>query len=267
MKVDKSKLFYYISVAEWENWLQKNHNSAAEAWLLFYRPHTGKASLSQPDAVSIAHKYKWKNTLIYRIDDDSFARKFVPNPNSNNIPEPKQDSEEFGEIEEPIEIPEEDLPQIKEDIFAEKVKGSTTEIPLIIDLDEEEDKETIADCKNKPGIKKNIDESEESDKEEITPELPASDDFPQETEETTEEDIIWEQEETEEEIFLAEVETNLPEMELSQISTDNDEKEEEYLKLETDLETPETSEPEIDEDKDERSTQEFRRKHSSKPRW
>jgi len=63
---------------EWRAWLQDHHDSEAEIWLVFPKRHTGRASLSYDDAVEEALCFGWVDSLIRRLDDDRYARKFTP---------------------------------------------------------------------------------------------------------------------------------------------------------------------------------------------
>jgi uncharacterized protein YdeI (YjbR/CyaY-like superfamily) len=72
--------FYAKTNQEWQSWLENNHNTVKEIWLMFYRDHTKRQNIGYKDSVNIAGRFDWKQTLMKRIDDDSFARKFVPIP-------------------------------------------------------------------------------------------------------------------------------------------------------------------------------------------
>ena len=66
------------TVERWRDWLKKNHASAREIWLIFYKQHTGKASVGYMEALDEALCYGWIDSLVRRIDEDRFARKFTP---------------------------------------------------------------------------------------------------------------------------------------------------------------------------------------------
>jgi len=70
--------FYAKTRNEWRTWLEENHTTAFEIWLIFYRPHTKRQTINYEESLEEAVNFGWKQTLIKRIDDDSFARKFVP---------------------------------------------------------------------------------------------------------------------------------------------------------------------------------------------
>jgi len=64
--------------ARWRAWLAQNHASVAEIWLVFYKPHTGKKTLTYHDALDEALCYGWIDSKIRRLDEDRYAMRFVP---------------------------------------------------------------------------------------------------------------------------------------------------------------------------------------------
>jgi uncharacterized protein YdeI (YjbR/CyaY-like superfamily) len=74
----KSKTLDVGSRARWRAWLEANHRSANEIWLVFHKPHTEKASIDYEDSVDEAICFGWVDSLIRRLDDDHYARKFTP---------------------------------------------------------------------------------------------------------------------------------------------------------------------------------------------
>lgn len=69
---------------QWRRWLATHHASRSEVWLIFHKRHTRKPSVPYNDAVDEALCYGWIDSLIKRIDDDRYARKFTPRkPESN----------------------------------------------------------------------------------------------------------------------------------------------------------------------------------------
>ena len=55
---------------EWRAWLEENHATAKEAWLIIYKKHTGKASLSYEEAVEDALCFGWIDGVLKPIDDE-----------------------------------------------------------------------------------------------------------------------------------------------------------------------------------------------------
>ncbi|HEY9074997.1 MAG TPA: YdeI/OmpD-associated family protein [Anaerolineaceae bacterium] len=70
------KTFYASSLAEWRAWLEANHASERDVWLLFSKKHTGQPCIEYEDAVQEALCYGWIDSLIQRIDEDTYGRKF-----------------------------------------------------------------------------------------------------------------------------------------------------------------------------------------------
>jgi uncharacterized protein YdeI (YjbR/CyaY-like superfamily) len=64
--------------AHWREWLQLHHRSESEVWLVFHKRHTGAASVDYEDAVEEALCFGWIDSLVRRLDDDRYARKFTP---------------------------------------------------------------------------------------------------------------------------------------------------------------------------------------------
>jgi uncharacterized protein YdeI (YjbR/CyaY-like superfamily) len=63
---------------EWRAWLQKNHSIKNEIWLVFFRRHTGKPCVSYGDALDEALCFGWVDSIVKRVDDMRYLRKFTP---------------------------------------------------------------------------------------------------------------------------------------------------------------------------------------------
>jgi uncharacterized protein YdeI (YjbR/CyaY-like superfamily) len=72
------KTFDARTLDRWRAWLEKHHASETEIWLVFHKQHTGKPSVDYIDALDEALCYGWIDSLIKRIDEDKYARKFTP---------------------------------------------------------------------------------------------------------------------------------------------------------------------------------------------
>jgi uncharacterized protein YdeI (YjbR/CyaY-like superfamily) len=64
--------------AAWRAWLDKHGATEREVWLVFHKQHTGVPSIGYKDALDEALCYGWVDSLIKRIDEARFARKFTP---------------------------------------------------------------------------------------------------------------------------------------------------------------------------------------------
>src|SRR5262245_4656201 len=63
---------------EWRSWLADHHGSVSEVWLIFHKRHTSVACIDYEDALDEALCFGWVDSLIKRLDDRRFARKFTP---------------------------------------------------------------------------------------------------------------------------------------------------------------------------------------------
>lgn len=63
---------------QWRRWLVDHHASESEVWLVFHKRHTRQASIAYEDAVDEALCFGWVDSLIKRLDDARYARKFTP---------------------------------------------------------------------------------------------------------------------------------------------------------------------------------------------
>ena len=76
MKITKS--FTPSSPKDWRKWLQKNHDREQEIWLVYYKPSSGKTNLDYESSVEEALCFGWIDSIIQKIDDETYARKFNP---------------------------------------------------------------------------------------------------------------------------------------------------------------------------------------------
>ena len=66
------------TLEEWREWLAEHHASESEVWLIFYKKDTGVASIDYKDALDEALCFGWVDSLVKRLDDRRYARKFTP---------------------------------------------------------------------------------------------------------------------------------------------------------------------------------------------
>jgi uncharacterized protein YdeI (YjbR/CyaY-like superfamily) len=63
---------------EWRTWLKRNNGIAKQVWLIYYKKHTGKPSISYDDSVEQAICFGWIDGILKRLDNERCARKFMP---------------------------------------------------------------------------------------------------------------------------------------------------------------------------------------------
>ncbi len=76
--VEIGKWFQAANRAEWRAWLEKNHTTATEIWLVRFKQHTHKPCLSYDQAVEEALCFGWIDGVLKAIDDEKYAIRFSP---------------------------------------------------------------------------------------------------------------------------------------------------------------------------------------------
>ena len=70
--------FHFVNRHDWRTWLEANHATANEAWLVIYKKHTGKPGLSYEEAVEEALCFGWIDGVMKRLDEEKYALRFSP---------------------------------------------------------------------------------------------------------------------------------------------------------------------------------------------
>ncbi|MFB6317076.1 YdeI/OmpD-associated family protein [Saccharicrinis sp. FJH54] len=63
---------------ELRDWLKINHNKCSGFRMVFYKKHTGISSINYNDAVEEALCFGWIDSLVNKINEDIYTRKFTP---------------------------------------------------------------------------------------------------------------------------------------------------------------------------------------------
>ena len=72
------KQVYVKTRDEWRDWLTQNHDEGAGIWLVFFKKHTGKPTLEYDAAVEEALCFGWIDSIIKKLDEERYVRKFTP---------------------------------------------------------------------------------------------------------------------------------------------------------------------------------------------
>jgi uncharacterized protein YdeI (YjbR/CyaY-like superfamily) len=80
--VAREDLKFFPDRRAWRAWLQKNHARHPGFWMVFYKNHAGKKGIDYAAAVEEALCFGWIDSLIHRVDEARYARKFTPRTNS-----------------------------------------------------------------------------------------------------------------------------------------------------------------------------------------
>jgi uncharacterized protein YdeI (YjbR/CyaY-like superfamily) len=76
--MDLTLTFHAPDRETWHAWLEQHHADTKEVWLIYLKPHTKQPSVSYEDSVEEALCFGWVDSLIQKIDEDRYARKFTP---------------------------------------------------------------------------------------------------------------------------------------------------------------------------------------------
>lgn len=69
---------FFADAAQWADWLEAHHASAAELWMGLRKRHVADRGLTWADAVVEALRYGWIDSQSQRIDDDSVRQRWTP---------------------------------------------------------------------------------------------------------------------------------------------------------------------------------------------
>ena len=64
--------------SEWETWLEEHHESESEVWLVSWKKSTGRQQLAYGEAVEVAMKFGWVDSLEKGIDAERFKTRWTP---------------------------------------------------------------------------------------------------------------------------------------------------------------------------------------------
>ena len=79
--MEMKNLLALADSASWRTWLEAHYASESEAWLVYYKKTAGQPSIDYESSVEEALCYGWIDSIIQKIDEASYARKFTPRTN------------------------------------------------------------------------------------------------------------------------------------------------------------------------------------------
>ena len=69
---------FFATPADFRKWFEKNHDTAAELLVGFYKKGSGKPSISWPESVDEALCFGWIDGVRRSIDAESYSIRFTP---------------------------------------------------------------------------------------------------------------------------------------------------------------------------------------------
>ena len=84
------KQVYVKNRKEWRDWLSKNHDRETDIWLVYYKKETGRPTIKYEDSVEEALCFGWIDSIIKKIDEEKYVRKFTPRKPDSYWSEPNK---------------------------------------------------------------------------------------------------------------------------------------------------------------------------------
>lgn len=75
---------FFERVQDFRAWLQRHHLAQGEAWVGYYKKHSGKPTIDWPLAVDVALCFGWIDGIRKSIDNTSFKQRFTPRRRGSN---------------------------------------------------------------------------------------------------------------------------------------------------------------------------------------
>ena len=69
---------FFRTPAHFRTWLEKNHATANDLWVGFYKKDSGKPSITWPESVDQALCFGWIDGIRKRVDEISYQIRFTP---------------------------------------------------------------------------------------------------------------------------------------------------------------------------------------------
>lgn len=67
----------------WREWLSANHDKVTEVWLVYFKEGAGKSGVDYESSVEEALCFGWVDSIIKKLDETRYARKFTPRNNNS----------------------------------------------------------------------------------------------------------------------------------------------------------------------------------------
>ena len=82
--MDIGETFSAASPADFRRWLEANHASKKDIWLVIYKKASGKTGIRYDEAVDEALCFGWIDVIMKSIDTEKYAQRFCPRRKGGN---------------------------------------------------------------------------------------------------------------------------------------------------------------------------------------
>ena len=69
---------HFVTAEEWRSWLEGNHATEDDVWLMIYKRRSATASVTVDQAVEEALCFGWIDSSMQPIDEDRYSLRFTP---------------------------------------------------------------------------------------------------------------------------------------------------------------------------------------------
>jgi uncharacterized protein YdeI (YjbR/CyaY-like superfamily) len=77
-KSSDTQQLYCKTVGQWREWLEQHHSTESVVWLVFYKKGLSDQTFDYDGALDEALCYGWVDSVIKKLDEQRYARKFTP---------------------------------------------------------------------------------------------------------------------------------------------------------------------------------------------
>jgi uncharacterized protein YdeI (YjbR/CyaY-like superfamily) len=75
---------HFKNRGDFRHWLEKNHRKSQGIWMIFYKKHTKRDNITYDESVEEAICFGWIDSILKKVDEDKYIRKFTPRTNTKN---------------------------------------------------------------------------------------------------------------------------------------------------------------------------------------
>jgi uncharacterized protein YdeI (YjbR/CyaY-like superfamily) len=76
--IELANALFFKNRDEWRNWLEKNHKTANDVWLIHYKKSSCKKGLNHSNAVEEAICFGWIDGKLKKIDEQRYILRYSP---------------------------------------------------------------------------------------------------------------------------------------------------------------------------------------------
>src|SRR5438132_11938471 len=88
---------FFKSQSDFRAWLEKNHATAKELWVGYYKKASGKTGLGYREALDEALCFGWIDGIVKRVDAVSYMQRWTPRTQTSNWSQ--VNIKRFGELQ------------------------------------------------------------------------------------------------------------------------------------------------------------------------